>query len=327
MANKNQLYGVGLSTIAFLTGVLATIAFLLYPLAGGATEEGTCSPRPVPAVGGSPAPVIQYGQVYQNCTISPITDNDAVSFFGNVGDQIEILCKDRTGDGRFTGEVCCRLFDPVGTEIVADKCSDGTVTIDMSDLGIPSLDTSGFYTIAIRDSGNNETETYNLSVNCLAFGPQAGRRCNSAVLPGPPDIDGDGNDELVFRDGNRYFIDGDNAGGVAERVLVFGQADDLVFLAQMDTDPADELVIRRRNRFFIDTNNDGLRHEDVLVFGRPNDLVFPADFDNDGRDELVIRRGNRYLIDLNHDGRRPEKIITFGSPSGSSVLLHGFGSQ
>lgn len=145
------------------------------------------------------------------------------------------------------------------------------------------------------------------------------------VVSGPPDMNGDGMDDIVIRRGNKFFIDLGGDGKFAEQVLTYGAPNEVVFTADMDGDGRDDLVIRRGNKFLIDFGHNGVKPERVINYGTANDKVFPADMDGDGRDELVIQRGNRFYVDLGHNGGRAEVVFSYGSPT--DTLLPGFGSQ
>jgi hypothetical protein len=277
----------------YLTGVLL-------PFVSEAVEEGSCAPSL------TNQPFLKYGQTV-SCQINPVGEDDIFRFFGNAEDRITL----KVLNDKVTGRPCFQLFDPDGGSVTGG-CS---VLIDRD---IP-LTKTGPYSLRISELGNNELLNYSLTLDCLTG------NCNTTVLPGSPDMNGDGKDDMVIRRGNRFFIDLDGKGGFGEDSFTYGVPSDLVFTADMDGDGADELVIRRGNRFLIDTDNRGRFAEDIISFGAPGDFVFPTDINGDGRDELVIQRGNRFFIDTGHDGRFAEKVFSYGRSR--DVRLQGFGSQ
>lgn len=120
-------------------------------------------------------------------------------------------------------------------------------------------------------------------------------RAGDVALAG--DMDGDGDDDIVVRRGNTFFIDTATDGGAATSSVVFGRASDTPLLGDVDGDGVDDLIVRRGNTWFADTDRDGGQADLASGFGRPSDASLVGDVDGDGDDDMVVRRGNRWFAD------------------------------
>lgn len=216
-----------------------------------------------------------------------------------------------TGTSDFDVSLNARLFDSLFNPVAGDINGGGFfINVNVN---------PGTYCLAVYGSSPTSPQGYTISIEG-AFLPAA-----PVVLPGSPDMNGDGQGDLVIRRGNRYLIDTSGDGRGPEIRLTYGLPTDNVFTADMDGVNGDDLVIRRGNRYLVDTAHDGGRPELILVYGKPDDIVFVTKTLGSAADHLVIRRGSRYLIDTANNGGRAEKIISYGAADDD--LINEFGKE
>ena len=129
------------------------------------------------------------------------------------------------------------------------------------------------------------------------------------------DWDGDGCDDVVLRRGNLFLVRSSRTGTVS--TFNFGNASDLVYLADMNGDGKFEPVVWNRVNSYRSDVNHYPSYPLIQSFGFSSDHAYAADLNGDGRAELIIKRLNRYLIDLDHNGSAAEKAIYFGSATNS----------
>ncbi len=134
-------------------------------------------------------------------------------------------------------------------------------------------------------------------------------------VPLSGDMDGDGDDDIVVRRGNRFHVDVATDGGEATWSSTLGRTTDTPLLGDVDGDGTDDIVVRRGNRWFADTDMDG-RAELSTGFGRPTDTPLLGDVDGDGDDDMLVRRGNRwYVDDFRTGGGQAATAFSYGRSS------------
>lgn len=134
-----------------------------------------------------PAPALGYG-LNQSSTLSPTTDHDFLSFFGQAGSAVRINV-DQTSNNCVG--VRLEVFDPAGDSILNVACQPSCQFGDIScsffrDL---SLSLTGHYLLVLSDPGVDQTGTLNISVNCILGCPP---------LAGSTQRNGSGLNPLVF---------------------------------------------------------------------------------------------------------------------------------
>jgi len=90
-------------------------------------------------------------------SISTNGEIDTLYFYGNAGDVVNICM------GCLYNLTCMlRLYDPTGA--LVDSVNDGYRSVEMSTVG---LNSTGIYTILASDVGNNDADSYGLSLECV----------------------------------------------------------------------------------------------------------------------------------------------------------------
>jgi hypothetical protein len=136
----------------------------------------------------------------------------------------------------------------------------------------------------------------------------------------------DGQDDLMVRRGNQFFIRG--ADGTAVRTFRYGDPGDQILVGDWDGDGLDTIAVRRGNFFMEQSAPGSEKAGQGPSFGDPTDQIYIANFrgavkTTDGRsyatDTLVARRGNHFFV------KSPNLFSTaydfyFGDP-GDEVLI------
>ncbi|MCV2488582.1 hypothetical protein OF117_04330 [Geodermatophilus sp. YIM 151500] len=120
--------------------------------------------------------------------------------------------------------------------------------------------------------------------------------------------------------GNVYYLSGaGSAGGVAQKVMAFGNPGDEVYFGDWDGDGVDTPMVNRNAVFFV-ADQDG-KTTDVFAYGNPGDPVLIGDWNGDGVDSIAVRRDNLFLVkNDNKKSGTADSQFYFGDP-GDRVLV------
>jgi hypothetical protein len=134
---------------AFSTLVLAG---MITPVRALAVSEATpCQPEPVTRT-------LNYGDVLDGCTIAPIADSDVLNISMNTGDVFRLISTLTAGP--YASTVCVEALDP-NAGVFYPKTCGGTVQANKT-VVIP-----GTYVIVVSEGGDDQSITYNLSIERL----------------------------------------------------------------------------------------------------------------------------------------------------------------
>jgi hypothetical protein len=100
--------------------------------------------------------LIAYGDVRAGCTIEVVADLDIFTFAGSAGEDPRILVTRTAG----TGLQCAELRGPDNSVVVPNTC--GGLVLNPGPLPL-----SGIYQILVTEQANNQTYTFNLSIERL----------------------------------------------------------------------------------------------------------------------------------------------------------------
>ncbi len=100
--------------------------------------------------------LIAYGDVITGCTIELVTDLDIFTFSGTAGDHARIILTRTLG----VGLPCVELRAPDASVLIPNNCAN-----QFLDLG--PLPQSGIYQLFVSEQANNQTYTFNLSLERL----------------------------------------------------------------------------------------------------------------------------------------------------------------
>lgn len=136
--------------LSLVGGVVTALLCVVMVQPAAAEPEGQpCNPN---------GQVFAYGDVLDGCTIEQVSDLDIFQFAGSVGDTVTIILS-RTG-GPFGAFPCVELRDPGNNPVGSLTC--GTIR-----LSPPSLPSSGIYHLIVTEQSNDQTVTFNLSLERL----------------------------------------------------------------------------------------------------------------------------------------------------------------
>lgn len=122
----------------------------------------------------------------------------------------------------------------------------------------------------------------------------------------------------LARGGLDWYLDLNNDGYLAERVVEYGLIGDVPVVGDWNSDGRLDLGAVRKNTarggldWYLDLNNDGYLAERVMQYGLLNDQPIVGDWNNDGRSDLGVVRGREWLLDLNNDGYLAERSLWYG---------------
>jgi len=129
------------------------------------------------------------------------------------------------------------------------------------------------------------------------------------------DVNADGRDDLILRNGATFSFDTAHNGGTPDNSYHFGVASDQVYIGDVDGDGRSDVIARRGNVFAFDTAHDGGIQDSTYRFGNASDQVYIGDVNADGRDDIILRRGNVFYFDTAHNGGNADSSYTFGLAS------------
>ena len=100
--------------------------------------------------------LIAYGDVRAGCTIEVVADLDIFTFAGSAGDDVRIMITRTIA----TGLPCAELRAPDNSVVIANIC--GNLVLNPGPLPL-----SGIYQLLVTEEANNQTYTFNLSLERL----------------------------------------------------------------------------------------------------------------------------------------------------------------
>lgn len=151
-------------------------------------------------------------------------------------------------------------------------------------------------------------------------------------MPVVGDWNNDGRDDVGVvrenrtRGGLDWYLDLNNDGVFAERVVQYGLLGDKPVVGDWDGNGTDDFGVVRENRarggldWYLDVDGHGGNAEVVGHFGLIGDQPVVGDFNGDGKSEVAVvrlnalRGGLDWYLDLANNGGNAEKVIEFGLP-------------
>lgn len=134
------------------------------------------------------------------------------------------------------------------------------------------------------------------------------------------DWDGSGNDTLLIRRGNTFFVRNTNATGPADSVFSYGDPGDTVLVGDWDGNGTDTLAVRRGNTFFVKNSITTGVADSVFSYGDREDVILVGDWDGNRTDTLVVRRAGQYFVKNDLQTGVAERSFFYGDP-GDTVLV------
>lgn len=165
-----------------------SVCFLLALLASAMSRPSFASDTLVPCESEPTDMEISVGSIVQ-CSVSPVADTDLFRFYGEAGHRMMLTLTDQTA-GTGYGTAC--VYDPGFTLIACFGTNDTGVR------HILELEATGTYTVLVRESGDNQTATYNLALQSInPAPPEATSLCYDCSVPDTIDVVSD-SDVMLF---------------------------------------------------------------------------------------------------------------------------------